>query len=161
MRLSPRTEGAMRILIFTGVHRDREVRIREIADAYHMPLEPLEEAHSLLTELGLIRPDGSDGEGLRLAVEPDEIRVGWLIRHTEDDLSLVECFDRAENTCPITPACMLRHIFHEARSQFLRTLDGFTVADCLASPRRAHAFVHMWTKASWGASGDTDHLDAG
>jgi Rrf2 family nitric oxide-sensitive transcriptional repressor len=37
--------------------------------------------------------------------------------------------------CPIVPACVLRDVLEDARSAFLKVLDGYTLAD-LAAPRK-------------------------
>ena len=64
---------------------------------------------------------------MRLAKGPSEINVGWLIRRTEPHFNLVECFDPATNTCPIAPACGLKHALHQAQQAFLQILDGYSL----------------------------------
>jgi Rrf2 family nitric oxide-sensitive transcriptional repressor len=66
---------------------------------------------------------------MRLAMQPSEINVGWLIRQTEPHLNLVECFDPATNTCPIAPACGLKGALQRAQQAFLGVLDEYTVDD--------------------------------
>jgi len=60
--------------------------------------------------------------------------LGELVRRTERDLTLVECFGD-DNECVITPACRLKHILKEALEAFLAVLDGYTLEDLLG-PRR-------------------------
>ena len=67
----------------------------------------------------------------------DEIaeRYRILVRETEDDLALVECFQDGDCLCVIEPACVLRKALHQALEAFLRTLDGYTIADLLKPGR--------------------------
>lgn len=78
--------------------------------------------------------------GLRLNKAPGEINVGRLIRSTEPGWDLVECFDRASNTCPIEPACGLKPALEEAQRAFLGVLDARTLADFLP---RAPSLVRL------------------
>jgi hypothetical protein len=52
----------------------------------------------------------------------DEIRLGDVIRQTEPDFALVECFT-AGNRCAITSFCRLRGALREALSAFVGSLD--------------------------------------
>jgi Rrf2 family nitric oxide-sensitive transcriptional repressor len=56
--------------------------------------------------------------------------VGAVVRQTEEDLALVECF--AGQACAITAPCRLRHVLGEALGAFLAVLDRYTLADLLA-----------------------------
>ena len=76
-------------------------------------------------------PSGRGG-GLRLALPPGEIVVGAVVRQTEDDLALVECF--GGGACAITAPCRLRRVLGEALAAFLAVLDRYTLADLLGAP---------------------------
>ncbi|MBP6742867.1 MAG: Rrf2 family transcriptional regulator, partial [Deltaproteobacteria bacterium] len=65
-----------------------------------------------------------------------------VVRTTETNLALVECFDPATNTCPIAPACGLKRALWDARNQFLATLDKYTLADVAGHPQQ---LVQLWT----------------
>ena len=80
--------------------------------------------------LGLIRTTRGRGGGLRLGKPAADIVVGAVVRQTEDDLALVECF--ASGACAITAPCRLRRALGEALGAFLAVLDGYTLADLLA-----------------------------
>src|SRR6185312_1632520 len=84
-----------------------------------------------LTELGVIESQRGRGGGMRLAMHPSDIGVGWLIRRTEPHMNLVECFDLETNTCPIAPACGLKGALARAQQAFLGVLDEYTLADFL------------------------------
>jgi Rrf2 family transcriptional regulator, nitric oxide-sensitive transcriptional repressor len=69
------------------------------------------------------------GGGLRLLAEPGTIRIGDVVRATETDFRLVECFDAATNACTLSPSCRLKHLFDDALAGYFKALDGATLAD--------------------------------
>jgi Rrf2 family nitric oxide-sensitive transcriptional repressor len=93
-----------------------------------------------LTEQELIRSVRGRNGGLRLNKPPGEINVGRLIRRTEPGWDLVECFDAAENTCPIDGACGLKGALKRAQRAFFDVLDDHTLADFLP---RAPALIRL------------------
>lgn len=132
MRLTRYTDYALRTLIYVGLHEPRQSSIAEIARAYGISESHLTKVVHQLGRLGLIRTIRGRGGGLRLARAPSEIVVGAVVRQTEDDLALVECF--SGGACAITAPCRLRRILGEALSAFLAVLDRYTLADLIEDP---------------------------
>ncbi|WP_298951239.1 Rrf2 family transcriptional regulator [uncultured Methylobacterium sp.] len=130
MRLTRYTDYALRTLIFLGLCAPRQASIAEIARAYGISESHLTKVVHHLGQLGLVKTSRGRGGGLRLAREPGTIVVGEVVRRTEDDLALVECF--AGGACAITPSCRLRGALGEALAAFLAVLDRYTLADLLA-----------------------------
>ena len=68
--------------------------------------------------------------GLKLALPPEEIVIGDVVRFTEKSLALVECFDTQNGgSCRISPVCELARVMDEALRSFLGVLDRYTLAD--------------------------------
>ncbi|KMO33784.1 Rrf2 family transcriptional regulator [Methylobacterium tarhaniae] len=130
MRLTRYTDYALRTLLYLGANEPRQGSIAEIARAYGISENHLTKVVHQLGRLGLVRTIRGRGGGLRLARPPGEIVVGAVVRQTEEDLALVECF--GSGACAITPACRLRHALGEALAAFLAVLDRYTLADLLA-----------------------------
>ena len=129
MRLTRYTDYTLRVLIYVGLHEPRQSSIAEIARAYGISESHLTKVVHQLGRLGLIRTIRGRGGGLRLAKPPADIVVGAVVRQTEDDLALVECF--AGNACAITAPCRLRRALSEALEAFLAVLDRYTLADLI------------------------------
>lgn len=129
MRLTRYTDYALRTLIYVGLHEPQQSSIAEIARAYGISESHLTKVVHQLGRLGLIRTIRGRGGGMRLAKSPAEIVVGAVVRQTEEDLALVECF--ASGACAITAPCRLRRSLGEALAAFLAVLDGYTLADLL------------------------------
>jgi Rrf2 family transcriptional regulator, nitric oxide-sensitive transcriptional repressor len=66
---------------------------------------------------------------------PGEIRVGAVVRETEEDLAVMGCLAET-GFCRIEGCCVLRHALREATLAFLHTLDDYTLADLLAPGAR-------------------------
>ena len=79
------------------------------------------------------------GGGIRLVRPPGEIRVGAVVRQTEEDLAVMGCLAEA-GFCRIEGCCVLRRALHEATLAFLDVLDGYTLVDLLVpGTRLAHS----------------------
>jgi Rrf2 family nitric oxide-sensitive transcriptional repressor len=129
MRLTIRTNLAMRTLMFCAVNPGRTVNKQEIAQACNVSENHLAQVIHLLARAGfLVTLRGRSG-GMRLSRGPEAIRVGEVFRTFEAVLPFTECADRSANTCPLTAACRLRCVLNEALSAFYAVLDRTTVAD--------------------------------
>ena len=79
---------------------------------------------------------------MRLGLAPAKINIGELMRGTEDNRKLVECFDRDNSACRIEAACVLRGMLGRALDAFFNSLDAYTLADLIApKPRLANMLV--------------------
>lgn len=133
MRLSSFSDYSLRVLMYLGVQTDRLATIAEIAAAHDISRSHLMKVVHQLGCGGYIETLRGKGGGLRLAHEPQEIVIGQVIRHTESDFALVECFGE-KTSCRIQGACCLPAILDEALKAMFLVLDGYTLADLLRSP---------------------------
>lgn len=129
MRLSEYTDYTLRVLMYCAAHRQRLVTIGELAEHHGLSKNHLMKVVNDLARQGLIETTRGRGGGLRLLKEPGAIRIGDVVRASETDFRLVECFDPATNACTLTPSCRLKHLFDEALQGYFRALDGATLAD--------------------------------
>ncbi len=140
MRLTRFTDYALRVLILLGLSDDRLVTIGEISTRYDISSNHLTKVVQKLAQCGYIETVRGKGGGIRLIREPAEIRLGDVVRNLEEDMTVVECFDRARNTCAIEPDCRLQSVLRDSLSAFLGELDRHTLAD-LTKPRRKLKFL--------------------
>ena len=129
MRLTSYTDYAFRLLMFAGLKNGELATIQEAADAYGISKNHLMKVAYELGRHGLIETVRGRNGGIRLAKEPEKIRLGDVVRLMEDDLAMVECFVPATNTCPISRACSLKRALGEALDAYLKVLDRYTLAD--------------------------------
>lgn len=131
MQLSKFSDYSIRVLIFLAVNPDRLCTIEEIADNYAISREHLRKIVHNLTTTGIVAGKRGRGGGLKLAMAPEDINIGTVLRQTEESYLLVECFDPDEQSCRLAGACKLAWVLHEALTAFLQVLDRYTLADLL------------------------------
>lgn len=131
MRLTRFSDNALRCLITLGLEPERCITVHEIADRMNMSYEHLVKIVQRLAELGHVETVRGRHGGVRLSRRATDIRIGELIRQTEENLALVECFEPDHNTCPITSACRLANLLDDALQAFMAVLDERTLADVM------------------------------
>lgn len=133
MRLAEYTDYSLRVLMFCAAHPGRQITIGELAEHHGVSKNHLMKIVNDLARQGVLETTRGRGGGLRLLKQPAEIRVGDVVRRSETDFRLVECFDGRTNTCSLTPSCRLKGVFHAALQAYFRELDSATLAD-IAGP---------------------------
>lgn len=133
MRLTDFSDYALRLLMYAAARPEQLVTIEETARLYGISRAHLMKVANQLTRAGFLRAVRGRSGGLALAMQPERIRLGDVLRATEPDFALVECF-RSDNECIITPRCRLRGVLKEALLSFWDTVDRYTLADLLLSP---------------------------
>lgn len=63
------------------------------------------------------------------------------MRASEGEAPIVECFAPESNACRIAPVCGLAKILAEAFDALYDTLDGYTLADLVAQPKKLRRFL--------------------
>ena len=129
MNLTLHTDYSLRILLYLAEHTDRPVSTREISDAYGVSRTHLVRVVQTLQSHGFVHASTGRTGGITLARDPAAINIGEVIKRTEPNFRIVECFDPLENTCRIVPVCSLRGVLDDALQSFFRTLERYTLAD--------------------------------
>ena len=142
MRLTTFSDYALRVLMFLAVQDARKSTIAEISDRYGISKNHLMKVVSLLTRQGFVLSTRGPGGGLSLARPAAEIVIGDVVRKTEDDLALVECF-RPTNACPISDHCKLSPLLGQALQAFLAVLDDRTLADIVSNHRELSTSLNL------------------
>ncbi|MGB8621779.1 MAG: Rrf2 family transcriptional regulator [Paracoccaceae bacterium] len=133
MRLTMMSDYALRVLLFAAAHPDRLVTIDETQDVYDISRGHLMKIVGILATAGMLRSQRGRSGGFTLGCAPGDIRLGDVLRATEPDFEMVECFG-ADSACTIQPACRLPRIVNEALAAFMEVMDGHTLADLVLRP---------------------------
>jgi Rrf2 family transcriptional regulator, nitric oxide-sensitive transcriptional repressor len=134
MRLTNFTDFALRLLMYAAVHEDRLITIEEASEVYNISRAHLMKVTNTLTRAGFLKAQRGRSGGLMLAMPASNIKLGDVVRATEPDFALVECFTSG-NQCIITNSCRLRGILHEGLDAFSAVLDKYTLADLMLRPK--------------------------
>ena len=134
MRFTVFTDFAFRILILLAIEPDQRITIRNIAERYGISRNHLMKIVNVLTREEIVSATRGPKGGLRLARPADRITVGEIVRVTEEDMQLVECFG-PDDQCVISPACRLKDVLGQSLTAFLNVLDGYSLADLVGNKR--------------------------
>ncbi len=129
MNLTLHTDYSLRILLYLAEHTNRPVSTREISEAYGISRNHLVRVVQTLQSHSFVKAATGRSGGITLARDPGGINIGEVVRKTEPNFRIVECFDLKANTCRILPACSLRGVLAQALESFFQVLDGYTLAD--------------------------------
>lgn len=133
MRLTIFTDYTLRVLIYLGVHQHehRLTTISDVATAYGISENHLTKIVHHLAKQGYVETTRGKGGGMRLARAPEQVNLGDVVRGAEEDLAILECFQKNNTACPIGPSCALAEILAQAMRAFFDKLDSHTLADLL------------------------------
>lgn len=131
MQLTSFTDYSLRVLIHLGTHTDTLSTVGAIAEEHGISRHHLTRVVHQLGLKGYIETVRGKGGGIRLARQPDQIRIGNVVRDMEPGFELAECFKPGESGCRLLPSCALMPVLAQAGRAFLETLDRYTLADML------------------------------
>ena len=133
MQLTQWTDYTLRVLMYcaAGHGREQPITITEVAKSYDISRSHLTKIVQELAAQSLLETTRGRGGGIRLMKPAHEINVGAVVRTTETDFHLVECFDPLTNQCRLSNHCRLQGVLAQAMRAFLAVLDSVTLADLL------------------------------
>jgi len=147
MRLTVFSDYALRVLLVLASRTESLVTISDISGAFGISDAHLMKVAQALGKTGWVDTVRGRNGGMRLAVDPRELRIGQVVRALEADFALVECFG-ADNHCVLTNGCGLQKAISLAMQAFLAELDRYTLADMVdTSPKLAA--LPMWQAITW------------
>ena len=141
MKLTTFSDYTLRVLMYLALNRERLATIPEIAAAYEISENHLMKVVHQLARSGVIDSVRGKGGGIRLARAPEDIRLGEIVRSSEGRAPIVECLAEDVSACCIAPACRLTAILVSAFDALYATLDEYTVADLVRSPKSLNAIL--------------------
>ncbi len=133
MRLAEYTDYTLRVLMYCAARPQQLVTISELAERHEVSRNHLMKIVTDLGRQGVLETTRGRGGGLRLLKDPAKLRIGDVVRASETDFRLVECFDASTNQCRLNPTCRLKGLFNAALRAYFKELDGMTLAE-LAEP---------------------------
>lgn len=143
MRLTLHTDYALRVLVHVGLREGDLVTISEIAECYGISKNHLTKVVHQLGRAGYLETVRGKYGGVRLLVQPEEVRLGDFVRRTEEDFALARCMrddgaavgcdDEGEGGCLLHGSCIARLAFGQGLAAFFEALDRYTLADMIAA----------------------------
>jgi Rrf2 family nitric oxide-sensitive transcriptional repressor len=129
MRLTTKTNLAVRVLMACAVNDGITLRSAEIATACNASLNHLLQVVNALQGFGFVDTIRGRSGGLRLTRPAAQISIGDVFRVFESGVPFEECFDAKTNTCPLSETCRLRGFLSRAVEAFYHELDMVRLED--------------------------------
>jgi Rrf2 family nitric oxide-sensitive transcriptional repressor len=134
MKLTQYSDLGLRLTMYLALRHGEPVTIGEASERLSVSKNHLVKVSHQLTCAGLIESIRGRNGGVRLAMPPEQLTVEQVLRATEDNFDLVECFGGA-NTCVIAGACKLGTALEDAREAFFASLRQVSMADLVSNGR--------------------------
>jgi Rrf2 family nitric oxide-sensitive transcriptional repressor len=129
MKLTSFTDYSLRVLVYLAADASRRATISEIAGAFGVSENHLTKVVHMLGKQGWIETVRGKGGGMLLAMPPEKIGIGKVVRGTEGAALPAECFEEDGGHCVISGCCRLQSVLGEAVDAFYAALDKYTLAD--------------------------------
>jgi Rrf2 family iron-responsive transcriptional regulator len=129
MRLTRQTNYAIRMLMYCAANDGKLSRVATIAQAYSVSDLFLFKILQPLVEAGFMETVRGRNGGIRLAVPANTISLLDVVRTTEDNFAMAECFEDDGADCPLVGSCALNGALREALNAFFNVLAGYTISD--------------------------------
>ncbi|WP_273718556.1 MULTISPECIES: iron-responsive transcriptional regulator RirA [Bartonella] len=142
MRLTKQTNYALRMLMYCADKQGSLCRVPEIAKTYAVSELFLFKILQPLVQAGFIQTVRGRNGGVKLAKPAAEISVADVVKVTEDNFSLAECFNTAESNCPLIDFCGLNTALQKALNAFFEVLSVISLADLQQSSFHNHFKVN-------------------
>ncbi|OIQ64097.1 HTH-type transcriptional repressor NsrR [mine drainage metagenome] len=146
MRLTQWSDYTLRVLMYCAANQNRTqpVTITEIADSHAISRSHLTKIVQELGSRGWLQTTRGRGGGIRLLVPARDIHLGDVVRATETDFTMVECFDPKLNQCRMSQHCKLKGVLEQATQSYLAVLDAVTLADLVPLSDAGLAATTEW-----------------
>ncbi|MEH6724793.1 MAG: iron-responsive transcriptional regulator RirA [Hyphomicrobiales bacterium] len=129
MRLTRQTNYAIRMLMYCAANDGKLSRVATIADAYRVSDLFLFKILQPLVEAGFMETVRGRNGGIRLGMPATAISLLDVVKTTEDNFAMAECFEDDGADCPLIGSCALNGALREALNAFFTVLAGYTIAD--------------------------------
>lgn len=130
--ISTRGRYALRVMLDLAEHRTGDyIPMKDVAQRQEISLKYMERIMPLLTKAKLVEGASGKGGGYRLRREPEEYRVGEILRCAEGDLAPVSCLASDAEPCSRAAECRtlpMWQAYYRLTNEFF---DGYTLASLM------------------------------
>ena len=143
MRLTRQTNYAIRMLMYCAANDGKLSRVPEIARAYGVSELFLFKILQPLVEHQLVETVRGRNGGVRLGRAAKDISLFDVVRVTEENFAMAECFENDATECPLVDSCGLNSALREALNAFFGVLMKYSIADLVKARPNVRALLGL------------------
>ena len=129
--------------MYCAVNEDKLSQTKDIAAAYGVSEAFMFKIVQTLAKGGLIESVRGRYGGLKLARKAEDISLLDVVKVSEDNFLLAECFDEETAECPLIDVCKVNSALREALNAFFMALSKHTIEDMIANRRSISDALNM------------------
>ena len=132
MMISTRGRYVLRVMVDLAEHAgEGYIPMKDVAKRQEVSLKYLERILPPLTKGGYITAVHGKGGGYQLTRQPDEYKIGDILRVAEGDLSPVSCLEGNGEKCDRMEGCKTRPMWEKLNTMINDFFDGITLGDLI------------------------------
>ncbi len=136
MKLTTKARYGTRALLDLALHSGEAVQLKHVAERQAISKKYLEQLLAPLKAAGIVVTTRGPAGGYKLAVPPEELGLGRVLRILEGPLELVDCVVDGGASCKRAPTCAARGLWVSVAQAIEETLDRVTLADLVETHYR-------------------------
>jgi Rrf2 family iron-responsive transcriptional regulator len=133
----------MRMLMYCAADNNDLSRIPEIAKSYSVSELFLFKILQPLSKAGLMQTVRGRNGGVRLGRDANKITLLDVVRVTEDNFAMAECFENDAAECPLLDHCALNSALRRALNAFFDVLADYTIEDLIKARPDINALLGL------------------
>lgn len=135
MKLSRKSDYALRALVTLAMQSGRHMSIRELAELNDIPKRFLEQIMLELKAKGIVRSIPGRIGGFELAMAPEQITMGRIVRIFDEMLAPIPCVSATHyEPCSQEGVCRFRRVLLDIRNYTAKRMEEATLASIAAGP---------------------------
>jgi Rrf2 family protein len=133
MRLSRKSDYALRALVTLAEQPGRTISIRELAEVNDVPRRFLEHIMLEMKAKGIVRSIPGRIGGFELAMAPELVTMGRIVRLFDEMLAPIPCVSATHyEPCTQETRCKFRRVLLDIRNYTARRMDEASLATLIA-----------------------------
>lgn len=131
MKISTKGRYALRLMLDLAIHQaDGPVSLKAVSTRQNITVKYLEQIVPCLSRAGYLKSFRGIGGGYRLARNPEEYRIGDILRTAENSLAPTACIAGSQ-VCERCDDCLTRPFWLGLDQAITGYVDSVTLADLL------------------------------
>lgn len=103
--------------------------LNELSEKLNISRNNLTKVSNKLARLGYVDTVKGRSGGLQIREKTGKVSVGEIVKQTEENFNMAECFVGGKINCTLAKGCILKLCLHKALEAFVNSLNEYTLDD--------------------------------